>query len=85
MVNSIDGWKSRPKILMQDGVLLRLSSLDGEYKLAGKKKGACGDCVWKHEAHGGKTFSPRAVFSKPALLHLFLRANVETKNLNLIG
>ena len=38
MVNSIDGWKSRPKILMQDGVLLRLSSLDGEYKLAEKKK-----------------------------------------------
>ena len=33
VVNSIDGWKSRPKSLIQNGALLSLPCLDKEHKL----------------------------------------------------
>lgn len=42
---------------MQNGALLRLSSLDGEYKLAEKKKRSLWRlCLETYEARGGKIF-----------------------------
>jgi hypothetical protein len=51
VVNSIDGWKSRPKFFIQNSALFRLHCLAGECKLRYKKYGACGDCVWKQMRH----------------------------------
>lgn len=85
VVNSTDGWKSRPKVLIQNGARFRLLCLDGECKLEKNKRGLWRLCLEAYEAHSGKTSPPRAAFSKTALLCLLLRANVGTKNLNLIG